>query len=77
VLQMPEDDSFLLVRSSQASRLQLDGDRPIAALAFDSHKQLAVRFKPYCLGAGPDDAAKVDLVGQILGIVGQLADRLG
>jgi DNA segregation ATPase FtsK/SpoIIIE, S-DNA-T family len=77
VLQMPEDDSFLLVRSSQASRLQLDGDRPIAALAFDSHKQLAVRFKPYCLGAGPDDTAKVDLVGQILGIVGQLADRLG
>ena len=39
VLQMPEDDSFVLVRSALAARLQSDGPRPLAALAFDGHQQ--------------------------------------
>jgi DNA segregation ATPase FtsK/SpoIIIE, S-DNA-T family len=85
VLQMPEDDSFVLVRSAQASRLQSDGPRPIAALAFDSHQQSAVKFKPYCLASGDEtgtrqpgtDLAGTDLIGQIVGIARQLGGRLG
>jgi DNA segregation ATPase FtsK/SpoIIIE, S-DNA-T family len=80
VLQMPEDDSFVLVRSAQAARLQSDGPRPIAALAFDSHQQSAVRFKPYCLDSGDDTGTRpdgTDLVDQIVGIARQLGGRLG
>ena len=80
VLQMPEDDSFVLVRSAQASRLQSDGPRPIAALTFDSHQQSAVRFKPYCLASGDDTGirqAGTDLVDQIVAIARQLGGRLG
>ena len=80
VLQMPEDDSFVLVRSALAARLQSDGPRPIAALAFDSHQQSAVRFKPYCLASGDDTgirSAGADLVDQIVGIARQLGGRLG
>ena len=80
VLQMPEDDSFVLVRSAQAARLQRDGQRPIAALVFDSHQQSAVRFKPYCLTSGDDTGigqVDTDPIGQIVAIARQLGGRLG
>lgn len=82
VLQMPEDDSFLLVRSAKASRLQIDGDRPVAALVFDSHRQSAVRFKPYCLLAEHEPTSvgnqpQIPLVDQIAAVARQLAGRLG
>ena len=85
VMQMPEDDSFVLVRSALAARLQSDGPRPIAALAFDSHQQCAVRFKPYCLTSGDDtgirragtELAGTELIGQIVAIARQLGGRLG
>ena len=80
VLQMPEDDSFVLVRSAQAARLQSDGQRPIAALVFDSHQQSAVRFKPYCLTSGDDTGigqVDTDPIGQIVAIARQLGGRLG
>ena len=77
VMQVPEDDSFVLVRSAQASRLQTEGSRPIAALAFDSHQQAAMRFKPYCLASAESAESPSDLLTQIVGITRQLARRLG
>jgi DNA segregation ATPase FtsK/SpoIIIE, S-DNA-T family len=46
-LQMSEDDSFTFVRNRTASRLQLDGSKPISALYLDVESDRAVRFKPY------------------------------
>jgi DNA segregation ATPase FtsK/SpoIIIE, S-DNA-T family len=46
-LQMSEDESFTFVRNRTASRLQLDGNKPIAALYLDVENDRAVRFKPY------------------------------
>ncbi len=81
VLQMSEDDSFALVRSALASKLQTDGDRPVAALAFDSHSQSTVRFKPYSLslddGEIGNPSGRLDLMSQVPRIVRQLADRVG
>lgn len=79
VMQMPEDDSFVLVRSSAASKLQADGNRPLAALAFDTHRQEAVRFKPYSIGATDtafaDSTEHGDFMTQIASITQQLARR--
>lgn len=81
VLQMSEDDSFALVRSALASKLQADGDRPVAALAFDSHSQSTVRFKPYSLSLEDEEignpSGRLDLMSQVARIVRQLADRVG
>ena len=81
VLQMSEDDSFALVRSALASKLQADGDRPVAALAFDSHSQSTVRFKPYSLSLDDEEignpSGRLDLMSQVARIVRQLADRVG
>ena len=46
-LQMGEDDSFTFVRNRTASRLQLDGNKPISGLYLDVESDRAVRFKPY------------------------------
>ncbi len=46
-LQMSEDDSFTFVRNRTASRLQLDGKKPISALYLDVESDRSVRFKPY------------------------------
>lgn len=46
-LQMSEDDSFTFVRNRTASRLQLDGSKPISALYLDVESDRSVRFKPY------------------------------
>ena len=79
VMQMPEDDSFVLVRSSAASKLQADGDRPFAALAFDTHRQGVVRFKPYSIAAPnrtfADSTEHGDFMTQIASITQQLARR--
>lgn len=47
-MQMSEDDSFVFVRSAEASRLQQD-DRPVVALLFDSSREVGTKFKPYSL----------------------------
>jgi DNA segregation ATPase FtsK/SpoIIIE, S-DNA-T family len=79
VMQMPEDDSFVLIRSSAASKLQADGDRPLAALAFDTHRQEAVRFKPYSIAATntafADSTEHGDFMTQIASITQRLASR--
>jgi DNA segregation ATPase FtsK/SpoIIIE, S-DNA-T family len=79
VMQMPEDDSFVLVRSSAASKLQADGARPLAALSFDTHRQDAIRFKPYSLATGDaafsDTPEHGDFMTQIASIAQQLARR--
>jgi DNA segregation ATPase FtsK/SpoIIIE, S-DNA-T family len=46
-LQMSEDESFTFVRNRLASRLQLDGNKPISALYLDVESDRTVRFKPY------------------------------
>jgi DNA segregation ATPase FtsK/SpoIIIE, S-DNA-T family len=46
-LQMSEDESFTFVRNRLASRLQLDGSKPISALYLDVESDRTVRFKPY------------------------------
>jgi DNA segregation ATPase FtsK/SpoIIIE, S-DNA-T family len=46
-LQMSEDESFTFVRNRLASRLQLDGNKPISALYLDVESDRSVRFKPY------------------------------
>jgi len=46
-LQMSEDESFTFVRNRLASRLQLDGGKPISALYLDVESDRTIRFKPY------------------------------
>lgn len=46
-LQMSEDESFTFMRNRNASRLQIDGSKPICALYMDSENEKSVRFKPY------------------------------
>ncbi|WP_030008273.1 FtsK/SpoIIIE domain-containing protein [Picosynechococcus sp. NKBG042902] len=58
-LQMSEDDSFTFVRNRAASRLQLDGNKPISALYLDVESDRSVRFKPY------STEAKIPLVEQL------------
>jgi DNA segregation ATPase FtsK/SpoIIIE, S-DNA-T family len=54
VLQMSEDESFVLVRSRKAAQLQPE-PRPITALYFDmENEQRAARFKPYSTEPGQD-----------------------
>lgn len=48
-MQMSEDDSFVMVRSPKATKLQPDGPRPVAALQFDGQNDRAVKFKPYTI----------------------------
>jgi DNA segregation ATPase FtsK/SpoIIIE, S-DNA-T family len=48
-MQMSEDDSFVMVRSPKASKLQPDGPRPVAALLFDAQSDRATKFKPYTI----------------------------
>lgn len=48
-MQMSEPDSFAIVRSNAAARLQPDGQRPIAALLFDQQADRATRFRPWAL----------------------------
>lgn len=78
-LQMSEDDSFAFVRSSHASKLQPDGERPVAALLFNNHRQDSVRFKPYSLrsqgGGNRDGPARGSLLDQIAHIGRRLERR--
>jgi DNA segregation ATPase FtsK/SpoIIIE, S-DNA-T family len=80
VLQMPEDDSFGLVRSAAAARLQAEGPRPIAALVYDHQQQRATRFKPYCLWSEADGTSPSNgdstLLRQVTTVARQLAGRL-
>jgi S-DNA-T family DNA segregation ATPase FtsK/SpoIIIE len=48
-MQMSEDDSFVMVRSPKATKLQPDGPRPVAALLFDAQSDQALKFKPYTI----------------------------
>ncbi|MDX6719627.1 MAG: segregation ATPase FtsK/SpoIIIE, family [Solirubrobacteraceae bacterium] len=48
-MQMSEDDSFVMVRSPRATKLQPDGPRPVAALLFDAQSDQAQKFKPYTI----------------------------
>jgi S-DNA-T family DNA segregation ATPase FtsK/SpoIIIE len=50
-MQMSEDDSFVMVRSPKASKLQPDGPRPVAALLFDAQSDRALKFKPYTIAS--------------------------
>jgi len=75
VLQVPEEDSFVLVRSTAAAGLRAEGDQTETAVRFDAHRQTIVRFRPYSVGTDGllEDSAK--LTEQIAGIVEHLASR--
>lgn len=72
-MQMSEDDSFLFVRSNRASRLQIDGERPISALLFDNQRQAEERFKPYSIDASPGSSSA--LHEQVRSLVADLQRR--
>ncbi|PXY02538.1 DNA translocase FtsK [Marinifilum breve] len=48
-LQMSEDDSFTFLKKRDASRLQLDGKKPICGFYIDINNNKSSFFKPYCL----------------------------
>ncbi len=54
VLEMAEDDSFVLVRSARASGLTDAEGGPVAALLFDAHRQSSTALHPVHLGARDD-----------------------
>ena len=68
-MQMSEDDSFVMVRSPKATRLQPDGPRPVAALLFDAQSDQALKFKPYTIidqgspTGGRDGATEEEAIG--------------
>lgn len=47
-LQMSEEDSFRLLKTRDAAKLQADGKKPIYALHIDQMQNRPVKFKPYC-----------------------------
>jgi len=47
-LQMSEEDSFRLLKTRDAARLQADGKKPIYALHIDQMQNRPTKFKPYC-----------------------------
>ena len=62
VLQVPEEDSFVLVRSTAAATLQAEGSLPEAALYHDPRAQISSRFQPYAFAEdGVDDGLRSDL----------------
>jgi S-DNA-T family DNA segregation ATPase FtsK/SpoIIIE len=79
-MQMSEDDSFVMVRSPKASKLQPDGPRPVAALLFDAQSDRALKFKPYTMtvqGSDHDDpASHGTFAEQIEAIFERLRGRL-
>jgi DNA segregation ATPase FtsK/SpoIIIE, S-DNA-T family len=78
-MQMSEDDSFVVVRSPKATRLQPDGPRPVAALLFDAQNDRTVKFKPYTItGQEPvidEDEAGESFDAQTEAIFGLLRGR--
>ncbi|CAH0524890.1 FtsK/SpoIIIE domain-containing protein [Vibrio hippocampi] len=47
-LQMSEEDSFRLLKSRDAAKLQMDGKKPIYALYTDQMQNRPNKFMPYC-----------------------------
>jgi len=47
-LQMSEEDSFRLLKTRDAAKLQADGKKPIYALHIDQMQNRPSKFKPYC-----------------------------
>lgn len=78
-MQMSEDDAFVVVRSNQASKLQQEGERPIAALVFDNQRQQAVKFKPFSielpLDAGTEGVSATPFDQQVAEVTDRLAVR--
>ncbi len=65
-LQMSEDESFNFVRNRMASRLQVDGNRPIVALYLDMENDRQVRFKPYSIAAAIPPSEQLQLISKKL-----------
>lgn len=67
VAQVPEEDSFVLVRSTAAAALDREAG---AAIRYDSHRQTGVPFRPYTVSTGDPSAvsldAQLDRVTQLL-----------
>lgn len=84
-MQMSEDDSFVMVRSPKATKLQPDGPRPVAALLFDAQSDQALKFKPYTIidqgdpttgdGHLPEDGPAGSFDQQVAAIFGRLQAR--
>jgi S-DNA-T family DNA segregation ATPase FtsK/SpoIIIE len=68
-MQMSDDDSFVMVGSPAAARLQPDGPRPVAAVLFDRQGDRGRPFKPYSLASGASFEAQVE------GVFDRLARR--
>lgn len=76
-MQMSEDDSFVFVRSAEASKLQIDS-RPVVALQFDSAREAGTKFKPYSLDAATvqnDLEEEASLLDEIADIMKRLGTR--
>jgi S-DNA-T family DNA segregation ATPase FtsK/SpoIIIE len=56
-LQMSEEDSFSLIKSRAAAKLQYDGPKPVFALYLDQMQNRSVPFKPYCFEAVDEQPA--------------------
>ncbi len=67
-MQMSEDDSFAMVGSPVAARLQGHGPRPVGAVLFDRQGDRAQRFRPYTGRQGAPDAEELS--------VGERADAI-
>ena len=50
-MQMSEDDAFSFVRNRKASRLEINGNRPICAFYLDMGSNRNATFKPYVIGS--------------------------
>lgn len=49
-LQMSEDDSFTFIKRREASKLQIEGKKPICGFYLDVSNNRHATFKAYCLG---------------------------
>ena len=54
VLQMSEDDSYTIIKKREASRLQIEGKRPVCSYYLDNSRNQYSLFKPYCFDKSID-----------------------
>lgn len=73
-LQMSEEDSFSLIKSRAAAKLQDDGPKPVFALYLDQMQNRCVPFKPYCFEA-IDEISALDVMKAQLDAIFATVDK--
>lgn len=73
-LQMSEEDSFSLMKTRRASRLQIGGKIPIYALYLDQMQNRPLVFKPYCYVSSEEQTAEELFANTVSNLLDNIAN---